>query len=124
MMTEKIGEFSPEIVKLLNLDISAGTDIYIGVTNIAHIANEHKYEFDRYFDKIHLILSAPDYVRLKTDDGSIEYIKHLSKYIKVAVRVSGDGKYYVRSLYTVRDRIVKNLLKSDILKRVDKKINL
>ncbi|MCL2109897.1 MAG: PBECR2 nuclease fold domain-containing protein [Oscillospiraceae bacterium] len=123
-MIEKIGEFSPEVIKLLNLDISAGTDIYIGATNIAHMVKEHKYEFDRYFDKIPLILSAPDYVRLKTDDGSIEYVKHLSKYIKIAVRIAGDGEYYVRSLYTVRDRITKKLIEDGKLKPIDKKKNL
>ena len=115
-MTEKIGEFSLEVIEALNLDISVGTAIYIGATNIAHMVSEHEYEYYRYFNKIPLILSAPDYVRIKEDDGSIEYVKHLSKYVKVAVRIAGDGEYYARSIYRVRDSVVKRMVKNKILK--------
>jgi len=119
-MIDKIGEFSPEVVALLNLDILAGTEILIGVTNIAHMAKEHPYEFNRYFDRIPLILSTPDYVRIKQDDCSIEYVKRFSRFVKVAVRIAGDGKYYARSLYRVRDSVVARLIKNKKLKSLTK----
>jgi hypothetical protein len=119
-MVKKIGEISLDVIKTLNLDISVGTAIYIGATNIAHMVSVHEYEYYRYFDKIPLILSEPNYVRLKNDDSSIEYIKSFGKYVKLAVRIAGDGKYYARSLYTVRERIVKKQIKENELKSLTK----
>ena len=117
----EVGEISLEVIKLLDLPLSKNTPIYVGVTNIAHMAKEHSYEFNRFYDRIPLIISTADYVRLKQDDGSIEYIKSFGKYVKLAIRVAGDGNYYARSLYIVRDRIVKRLIKDGELKPLTKK---
>jgi len=117
----KVGEISSDVISLLDLPLSESTPIYVGVTNIAHMAKEHNFEFNRFYDRIPLIISTADYVRVKEDDGSIEYIKSFGKYIKVAVRVAGDGKYYARSLYFVRDKIVKRLIKNGELKMLTKK---
>ena len=119
-MLKKIGEISLEVIKLLNLPLSEATPVYIGVTNIAHMVNEHEYEYYRYFSKIPFILSAPDYVRLKKDDESIEYVKSFGKYVKLAVRVAGDGNYYARSLYRVRDNVIKRMVKNQIFKPLTK----
>jgi hypothetical protein len=116
----EVGKSSLEVIQLLDLPLSEDTPIYIGTTNIAHMAQEHRYEFNRFYDKIPLIISSADYVRLKKDDGSIEYIKSFGKYIKLAVRIAGDGKYYARSLYRVRDKIVKRLIKIGDLKPLTK----
>ena len=120
-MVEKIGEFSLDVIETLHLGIPVGTAIYIGATNIAHMVSEHGYEYYRYFDKIPLILSSPDYVRLKKDDNSIEYVKSVGKHIKIAVRVAGDGNYYVRSLYYIETNRVENLLKKGELKPLTNK---
>jgi len=80
------------------------------------MAKEHFCEFNRFYDKIPLILSSPDYVRLKKDDGSIEYIKTFGKHLKLAVRVAGDGKYYARSLYFIETDRVENLVRKGELK--------
>jgi hypothetical protein len=61
-----------------------------------------------------------DYVRLKEDDGSIEYIKSFGNYIKLAVRIAGDGKYYARSLYFIETNRVENLVKKGELKKLTK----
>jgi hypothetical protein len=82
----EVGKISLEVIELLGLSLTEDTPIYVGVTNIAHMAREHSYEFNRFYDRIPLIISTADYVRLKQDDGSIEYIKSFGKYIKVAVR--------------------------------------
>jgi hypothetical protein len=84
-MIEKIGEFSIEIVKTLNLNIPAGTTIYISETNRRHMKNRHPQEYEKYYNRLPKILSTPDYVGINGSDGSIEIIKVFSKYIKVAV---------------------------------------
>jgi len=117
----EVGKISLEVIELLGLPLSEDTPIYVGVTNIAHMAKEHSYEFNKFYDKIPFIISTADYVRLKEDDGSIEYIKLFGKYIKLAVRISGDGDYYARSLYLVHDKIVKRLIKNGELKKLTKK---
>jgi len=117
----KVGEISIEVIRLLDLPLSGATPIYMGATNVAHIANEHSYEFNRFSDKIPQIISTADYVRLKKDDNSIEYIKSFGKYVKLAVRVAGDGKYYARSLYFIDTNRVDNLLKKGELKCLTKK---
>jgi len=117
----EVGEISLEVIELLGLSLSESVPIYIGVTNIAHMAKEHSYEFNRFYDKIPQIISTADYVRLKQDDGSIEYIKSFGKYIKLAIRIAGDGRYYARSLYHVRNRIIERLIKNGELKRLTKK---
>ena len=117
----EVGKISLEVINLLELSLPENTPIYVGVTNIAHMAKEHSYEFNRFYDRIPFIISNADYIRLKEDDGSIEYIKYFDKYIKVAVRIAGDGIYYARSLYQVRNRIVKRLIKNGELKKLTKK---
>ena len=116
----KVGEISLEVIKLLDLPLTEKTPIYVGVTNIAHMAKEHSYEFNRFYDRIPLIISTADYVRLKQDDGSIEYIKSFGKYIKLAIRVAGDGNYYARSLYFIETNRAENLVKKGELKKLTK----
>lgn len=123
MRSEKIievGKFSREVIELLGLSVTENTPIYVGATNIAHMAQEHGYEFNRFYNRIPLIISGADYVRLKQDDGSIEYIKSFGKYVKLSVRVAGDGDYYVRSLYFVETNRVENLIKKGELKKLTK----
>jgi len=110
-LINKVGEISIEVIKLLDLSLSDATPIYIGVTNIAHMASTHSLEFNRFFDKIPQIISTADYVRLKREDNSIEYIKLFGKHVKLAVRVAGDGNYYVRSLYYIEANRVENLIR-------------
>jgi len=115
-VTDKVGEISLEVIKLLDLPLAEATPIYIGVTNIAHMASEHSYEFNRFFDKIPFIILTAEYVRLKSEDNSIEYIKSFGKYVKLAVRVAGDGNYYARSLYFINTDRVESLVRKGELK--------
>ena len=52
MDKQKIGSFSREVIELLQLDITAGTPIYIGSSNIEHIKSRHPYEYEKYFPHI------------------------------------------------------------------------
>ena len=117
----EVGRISLEVIELLGLPLPEDTPIYVGASNIAHMAREHNYEFNRFYNKIPSIISTADYVRLKKEDSSIEYIKSFGKYIKLAVRIAGDDKYYARSLYFVHDKTVERLIKNDELKKLTKK---
>ena len=119
-MINIVGEISLEVIELLNLPLSEAVPIYIGATNKEHMANEHNYEFNLYYDKLPQIISSADFVRLKKEDNSIEYIKSFGKYVKLAVRVAGDNNYYARSLYIIDTNRVENLLKKGDLKVLTK----
>jgi hypothetical protein len=123
-MVEKIGEFSLEVIEVLNLDIVAGTAIYIGETNIKHMKEQHQSDFERYFNRLPRILSKPDYVGINPSDNSIEFIKEFGRYVKLAVRIAGDGEYYARSLYIINSKRVANFIKDGKLFAIDKKENL
>lgn len=62
MDKQKIGSFSQKVIELLQLDITVGTPIYIGSSNVEHIKSRHLYEYDKYFPYISDIISTPDYV--------------------------------------------------------------
>jgi hypothetical protein len=115
-MIEKVGEFSEAVITALGLDVAVGTAIYVGRSNAVHMATDHEREYYRFYDKIPQIIAAPDYVRLKKDDYSIDFVKNFGKHIKLAVRIAGDGEYYARSLYFIETNRVENLVKKGELK--------
>ena len=120
-----IGEISDKIKTILNLDIDAGTPILIGRSNIDHIQREHPNEYEKYIDLIPKIISVPDFIGQNPKDGSIEYIKSFpisgGNYVKLAVRISGDGHLFARSLYEILDRTVKRRLENGMLKSLTDK---
>ena len=102
MDKQKIGSFSQEVIELLQLDITAGTPIYIGPSNIEHIKSRHPYEYDKYFSYISDIISAPDYVGRSPSDESISFVKFFQigeEYVRVAVRVTTNGTAFAKTLH-------------------------
>ena len=71
----KIGEINQRVIELLNLTIKAGTPIYIGESNIAHMLASHPDDYLKYKNNLHEIIENPDYIGLNPNDKSIEYIK-------------------------------------------------
>jgi len=111
---KQIGVITAQVIKILGLDIIPDTPIYLGDTNIAHMEANHERDFGLYGDLIEEIIASPTYVGYKK--GSIEYIKEISEYVKVAVRVSSDGDYFARTLYTMNpDKVEKMVAKGNIL---------
>lgn len=99
-----IGHFSQTVIDLLKLDIVAGTPIYIGENNIEHMKKRHPFEFDAYFPCIEEIIQFPDYVGTDKKNGSIDFVKNYEidgNYIQVSVRVSENGRYYARTLFSL-----------------------
>jgi len=115
-----IGVISANVIALLALNCAIDSPIFIGNSNIAHMKNRHPTDFGKYQNHIGLILSSPDYVGLNAD-GSIEFVKEFhsaSEHVKVAVRVSKTGTLFVRSLYVLNPKRVKNFIKKGTLKKI------
>lgn len=123
MSRKKIGEFSPELISALHLDIPAGTPIYIADSNIQHMKSSHPKDFQKYGNDIESIIASPDYVGRNIKDDSIEFTKEYffdGAFVKVAVRISLQNVYYARSLYVLNTNRVKNFIAKGTLKKLDK----
>lgn len=120
-MKQEVGKVSARIISLLGLSLQVDQPIYLGENNIAHMQQRHPNDFAKYGNHISRILACPDYVGENPTDGSIEYVKEFlvnGEFVKVAVRLSGGGVLYARSLYVLNPNRVHNFLKKGTLKRV------
>ena len=105
---KRVGAFSPEVIKLLGLPIAPGTPIFIGQTNIDHMKQNHPADFDKYFVYLENILSSPDWVIPDPEGGGIQFVKQIGTRIIVAVRASGSGAFYARTVFSmIRPKIEK-----------------
>ena len=123
MPRKKLGEFSHKVIDLLELNISAGTPIFIAESNIEHMKSSHPEDFSKYSTDIEKIISNPDYVGKNAKDNSIEFTKEYilhGEFVKVAVRVSLQNIYYARSMYVLNPNRVKNFIAKGTLKKLDK----
>lgn len=123
MPRKKIGEFSSELIRTLQLDIPIGTPIYIANSNIEHMKSSHPEDFQKYGNDIASIIAFPDYVGRNIKDDSIEFTKEYlldGAFVKVAVRISLQNVYYVRSLYVLNANRVKNFIAKGTLIKLDK----
>lgn len=115
-----IGRISNNIEQLLNLSITGDKNIYLGETNINHMAASHPSDYLKYKDELPNILSDHDYVGINPKDNSLEYVKEYivnGEYVKVAVRISSGNRFYARSLYVLNKNRVINFIKKGTLKK-------
>ena len=96
-----IGCFSPKVIDLLGLSVTAGTPIFIGKTNIDHMKASHPDDFDKYFPCMEDILENPDWVIPDPEGGGIQFIKQMDFRVIVAVRASGSGAFYARTIFVM-----------------------
>lgn len=106
--TKKIGEINQSVINMLNLTLDEEKPILIGDTNIEHMKKEHPEDFEKYGDKIEEILNNPDFIAKHPRKDSIEYIKiyydeRKEKRVLVAVRATGGGNFYARTLFVMSD---------------------
>jgi hypothetical protein len=113
---ECVGKITQEVRDILTLNYDVGTLIYIGDSNYKHMMDSHSDDYRRHGKHIVKILEKPDYVRLSQKDGSIGYVKVINEFVQVVVRVAGDGLLYVRSLYVIHPRRVRNMVESGDMK--------
>ena len=120
-MTKEVGKISARVKSLLCSTLQIDQPIYLGDSNVAHMISRHPQDYAKYGQYIPQILAAPDYVGENPKDGSIEYVKEFqieNEYVKVAVRLSGGGTLYARSLYVLNSNRVANFINKGTLKRV------
>jgi len=98
----------------------AGDMIYLGDCNINHMKRRHSSAYVKYAERLSQIISEPDYVGINDEDGSLEYVKIFDDHVKLVVRVAGDEKLYVRSMYTVYQSRTEFFVKSGRLKPLTK----
>lgn len=120
---DKIGKFSKKIIDLLNLDIPENTEIYIGNQNREHMEKKHSHDYYYYHHLLPNIIENPDYVGIEPKNNSIEYIKEVSidpnVIIKIAIRVSSNDKYFVRTMYNISDHKIQSALNKGYLFKVE-----
>ena len=123
-MAEIIGYFQQNVIDLLNLNnISCGTPIFLGESNVEHMKSRHPYEFDKYFPDIKEIINNPDYVGQNPKDLSISFVKEYlisSEYVRVAVRITSSGKCFAKSLHTLSSYNADRYITHGTLKKLDK----
>lgn len=122
MDTSKIGKISKKVIEILKLNLKEEVPIYIGESNRLHIFEKHTADFINFSVFISDIIKNPDFVGINPRDNSLEYVKEFkidNKFVKVAVRVSGKGNYFVKTMYSIPEYKVKNFLKIKRLKKVD-----
>lgn len=117
-----VGFVNTNVKSLLNLTDVDDHYIYLGPSNVEHMASSHPEDFAKYGKDIENILRSPDYIGRNKKDGSIEYVKEYledNEFVKVAVRVSGSNKFYARSLYVLNNRRVHNFIIKGTLIAID-----
>jgi hypothetical protein len=70
-------------------------------------------EFDKCLEDIPDIIQNPDYISINPNDDSICFIRKYTKYVTVAVRISGDGKMGYRTMYPLRDSQLQNYIENN-----------
>lgn len=117
----KVGKLSTKVATVLGLMQRKNQPIVLGESNIRHMKETHPKEYEKYGKYIPQIISNPDYVGLNARDDSIEYVKEFkvdNDFVKVAVRLAGDGKLFARSIYVLKPSRVQNSIKTGKLKKV------
>lgn len=117
-----IGRLSKRIIDEFELSLKEGQPIYIGESNLKHMESEHPEDFKKYGNKIEDIINNPDYIAKHPNkkDSAIEYIKvykdESNNHVLVAVRATGKGVLFVRTLFTMDYEKVKKYRNKSALK--------
>lgn len=100
---EVVGKLSSKVIDIFELEFKENQDILCGKSNREHMQEEHPDDYKVYGDKIEEIINDPDYIAKHPKKGSsIEYIKRYKSgkdYVLVAVRASGKGVLFARTLF-------------------------
>lgn len=118
----QVGVFSEKVIQVLELQIEAGTPIYIGDSNIDHIKKRHPVEYRQYFSRIEEILDEPDYVGKDPKNNSIDYVKVFrdgDDFIQVSVRVTNNGNYFAKTLFQLMTYKAERYIEQGTLKKLD-----
>jgi hypothetical protein len=118
-MFKKIGKFSQKVVEMLNLDIPIGTDIFLSENSCSHIKKSHPDAY-KYISEIANILECPDFVRYNPKNKTVDFIRIDGVRLRVPVRPSSDGIYFVRSLFLLHEKDFERLKRNNSILPIDK----
>lgn len=108
---EYLWKVTDKVIKTFNLNIKKDTPIFCGESNRKHMKEKHPDDYELYGDKIKEILENPDYIAKQPNKDSIEYIKVFQSedndYVLVAVRATGKGVFFARTLFVMDKEKVK-----------------
>lgn len=108
--TWQIATLEDRVIQALDLNLKAGAPIYVGQKNIEHMNDEHPEHYAKYGDQLAEIISSPTYVSKNPTKGSIEYIKEYTDenndHVLVAVRATGSGTLFARTLFVMTEEKV------------------
>lgn len=100
-----IGTLNKGIIDKFNISgLSEEQHILCGKDNKEHMKQEHPDDFDKYFNRIEEIINEPTYIAKHPRKDSIEYIKEIEEggdKVLVAVRASGRGVLFARTLFVM-----------------------
>lgn len=127
-MKRKLGVVSKEICKEWNIPEHEGKEIVIYIDRIDHARQKHLHEFssEKEFNTVvrdlKRIISYPDFVYYDAQKKGLEYYKKLTpNNILVAVRVSSEKVFKVKSFYPVSpEKIANRMKKMDAQKLINK----
>lgn len=100
-----VGELDKFIVDTFKLDFVENQPIYIGESNLQHMKTKHPKDFEIFGSKIKEIINSPDYIAKhpRKENSAIEYIKVYensnNEHVLVAVRATGKGTLFARTLF-------------------------
>lgn len=117
-----IGNLTKSIIDEFGLNLKEGQPIYIGESNLKHMESEHPEDFKLYGDKIEEIINNPDFIAKHPNkkNSAIEYIKIYKNkednHVLVAVRATGAGTLFARTLFVMDDEKVNKYKNKNALK--------
>lgn len=117
-----IGNLSKKIIDEFGLNLKEGQPIYIGESNLNHMKSEHPEDFEKYGGRILDIINNPDYIAKHPNkkNSAIEYIKvyknENNEHVLVAVRATGKGTLFARTLFVMDDEKVEKYKNKSALK--------
>ncbi|MGL5751402.1 MAG: PBECR2 nuclease fold domain-containing protein [Paraclostridium sp.] len=100
-----VGKVNKRIIDEFNLTVDENQEILCGQSNRDHMKSEHPEDYEKYGKYIEDIISNPTYIAKHPKKTSIEYIKVYvtdnNNHVLVAVRATGKGKLFARTLFVM-----------------------
>lgn len=115
-----VGVLNKKVIDILGLSWKEGSVIICGEANRNHMRVKHPEDFKQYGDKLIEIIGHPTYICKHPNKNSIEYIKVFTAnngdHVLVAVRASGTGILFARTLFIMTEEKVLKYKKKNALK--------
>lgn len=115
-----VGKITQKVIDTFGENFQVGQPIFCGESNKAHMKSEHPADFEIYGDKIEEIIQSPDFLARHPKNGSIQYVKIYKNenddHVLVAVRASGSGVLYAKTLFVMDPGKIDRYAKKNALK--------